>query len=96
MLDETEDPQLYSFALHNRALFRLYAGKGADHEAIERGMQLQREVAAWELSTVPAFWARNFDDFDTATRRFEDILRAMREQGDEAERLRRPHSPRQD
>jgi len=47
LLDETEDPQLYSFALHNLALFRLYAGKGADHEAIERGMQLQREVAAW-------------------------------------------------
>ena len=47
-------------------------------------MQLQRKVAAWELSTVPAFWARNFDDFETATRRFEDILRAMREQGDEA------------
>ncbi len=84
LMDETADPQLYSFALHNLALFRLYAGKGADHEAVERGMQLQREVAAWELSTVPAFWARNFDDFDTATRRFEDILRAMREQGDEA------------
>ncbi len=84
LMDETQDPQLYSFALHNLALFRLYAGKGADHEAIERGMQLQREVAAWEMSTVPAFWARNFDDFDTATRRFEEILRVMREQGDEA------------
>jgi DNA-binding CsgD family transcriptional regulator len=84
LLDEKEDPQLYSFALHNLALFRLYAGKGADHEAIERGMLLQREVAAWEMSTVPAFWARNFDDFATATRRFEDILRVMREQGDEA------------
>ena len=36
------------------------------------------------MSTVPAFWARNFDDFDTARQRFEDILRAFREQGDEA------------
>ena len=36
------------------------------------------------MSTVPAFWARNFDDFDTARKRFEDILRAFREQGDEA------------
>jgi ATP/maltotriose-dependent transcriptional regulator MalT len=84
LMDEREDPQLYSFALHNLALFRLYAGKGADHEAIERGMQLQREVASWEMSTVPAFWARNFDDFDTAKRRFEDILRVLREQGDDA------------
>jgi DNA-binding CsgD family transcriptional regulator len=84
LLDEHEDPQLYSFALHNLALFRLYAGQGADHAAVERGMHLQREVAAWEMSTVPAFWARNFDDFDTAKQRFEEILRAMLEQGDEA------------
>ena len=47
-------------------------------------MLLQRDLAAWEMSTVPAFWARNFDDFDTARQRFEDILRAFREQGDEA------------
>jgi len=33
---------------------------------------------------TPRFWARNFDDFDTARRRFEDLLRAFREQGDEA------------
>jgi DNA-binding CsgD family transcriptional regulator len=84
LLDEDDDPQLYSFALHNLALFRLYAGRGADHEAVERGMRLQREMAAWEMSSVPAFWARNFDDFDTARHRFEDLLRVMREQGDEA------------
>jgi DNA-binding NarL/FixJ family response regulator len=47
-------------------------------------MRLQREAAAWEMSTVPAFWARNLDDFDTARRRFEDLLRAFREHGDEA------------
>src|SRR6266704_2239221 len=84
LLDEHEDPILYCFALHNLALFKFYSGRGADHAAIEKGMLLQRDLAAWEMSTVPAFWARNFDDFGTARRRFEDILRAFREQGDEA------------
>ena len=84
LLDEHEDPVLYCFALHNLALFRLYAGHGADHAAIEKGMQLQHDLAAWEMSTVPAFWARNFDDFDMARARFRDILRAFREKGDEA------------
>ena len=85
LLDEREDPQLYSFALHTVAMFKLYGGRGADHAAIEKGMRLQREAAGWDLSPVPAFWARNFDDFDTARKRFEDILRAFREQGDEAQ-----------
>ncbi len=84
LLDEHDDPQLYSFALHNAALFKLYSGLGADHAAIERGMRLQREAAAWEMSSVPAMWARNLDDFGTARRRFGDLLRALREQGDEA------------
>jgi len=84
LLDEGEDPVLYSFALHNLALFKLYSGRGADHAAIEKGMLLQRDVAAWEMSTVPAFWARNFDDFDTARDRFEGILRVFHERGDEA------------
>jgi DNA-binding CsgD family transcriptional regulator len=84
LLDEQSDPILYCFALHNLALFKLYSGRGADHAAIEKGMALQRDLAAWEMSTVPAFWARNFDDFGTARQRFEDILRAFREQGDEA------------
>jgi DNA-binding CsgD family transcriptional regulator len=84
LLDERDDPQLYSFALHNVALFKLYSGRGADHAAIEKGMRLQREAAAWELSSVPAMWARNLDDFATARTRFEDLLRVFREQGDEA------------
>jgi len=75
---------LYSFILHNVARLKLYSGRGADHEAIERGMRLQREAAAWDLSTVPAFWARDFDDFDTALRRFEELIRVCRERGDEA------------
>jgi DNA-binding CsgD family transcriptional regulator len=84
LLDEHDDPQLYSFALHNVALFKLYSGRGADHAAIEKGMRLQREAAAWELSSVPAMWARNLDNFATARTRFEDLLRVFREQGDEA------------
>ena len=33
---------------------------------------------------MPAFWARDFDDFDTAIRRFEELVRICRERGDEA------------
>jgi DNA-binding CsgD family transcriptional regulator len=84
LTDEREDPVLYSFILHNVARLKLYSGRGADHEAIERGMRLQREAAAWDVSTVPAFWARDFDDFDTALRRFEELIRVCRERGDEA------------
>jgi len=84
LIDERADPLLYSFALHNEARWRLYARGEADHEAIEHGMRLQREAAAWEVSAVPAYWARDFDRFDTARSRFEDLLRAFRETGDEA------------
>jgi DNA-binding CsgD family transcriptional regulator len=85
LLDEREDPQLYSYTLHTVAVFKLYGGRGADHAAIEKGMRLQHEAAGWDMSPVPAFWARNFDDFDTARKRFQDIVRAFREQGDEAQ-----------
>src|SRR6202158_81407 len=84
LTDEQEDPVLYSFILHNVARLKYYSGRGADHAAIERGMRLQRAAAAWELSVVPAFWARDFDDFDTAARRFEELARIRRERGDEA------------
>jgi DNA-binding CsgD family transcriptional regulator len=84
LTDEHEDPLVYSFALHNLARAKFYAGRGADHEAMEKGMLLQREEAGWEISTAPAFWARDFDDFDTAIRRFEEMLRVFGERGDEA------------
>ena len=86
LLDEQTDPLLYSFALHNVARWKLYAGGGADHEAIERGMRLQRDAASWEVSAVPAYWARDFDQFDTARARFEELLQAFEELGDEARR----------
>ncbi len=85
LLDADQDPQLYSFALQLVALYRLYAGRGADHAAIEQGMRLQREAFGWEVSPAPAFWARNFDDFATARQRFEDLIRGFRDQGDEAQ-----------
>ncbi|HST25382.1 MAG TPA: AAA family ATPase [Gaiellaceae bacterium] len=84
LIDEESDPLLYSFALHNLARWKLYAVGEADHDAIERGMRLQQEAAAWEVSAVPAYWARDFDDFGTARTRFEDLLRVFRERGDEA------------
>jgi DNA-binding CsgD family transcriptional regulator len=84
LTDERSDPLLYSFALHNVARMKLYAAGQADHDAVERGMRLQEEAAGWEVSAVPAYWARDFDDFDTARSRFEDLLRVFRERGDEA------------
>lgn len=84
LMHEEDDPVLYSFILHNATRLKYYSGRGADHEAIERGIRLQREAASWEVSTVPAFWARDFDDFATALRRFEELLRVCRERGDEA------------
>ena len=60
LLDERDNPQLYSFALHTYAMFKLYAGRGADHAAIEKGMRLQQEAAGWETSPVSAFWAPEF------------------------------------
>jgi DNA-binding NarL/FixJ family response regulator len=84
LTDEHQDPLVYSFALHNLARAKFYAGRGADHEAMEKGTLLQREEAGWEISTAPAFWARDFDDFETAIRRFEEMLRVFGERGDEA------------
>ena len=85
LMDENADPQLYSYALLVVAMFKLHAGRGADHAAVEKGMRLQREAAGWVMSPVPAFWARNFDDFGTARRRLEDFIEALREQGDQAQ-----------
>ena len=85
LLDEDADPQLYSYTLHTVAIFKLYGGLGADHAAVEKGMRLQQAAAGWVMSPVPAFWARNFDDFDTARQRLADLITALREQGDQAQ-----------
>ena len=85
LMDENADPQLYSYALLVVALFKLHSGRGADHAAVEKGMRLQRQAAGWVMSPVPAFWARNFDDFGTARQRLEDFIEALREQGDHAQ-----------
>ena len=34
-IDEREDPLLYSFALHNAARCKLFAGRGGDHDVVE-------------------------------------------------------------
>ncbi len=85
LMDENADPQLYSYALLIVALFTLHSGRGADHAAVEKGMRLQRQAAGWVTSPVPAFWARNFDDFAVARQRLEDLIGALREQGDHAQ-----------
>ncbi len=85
LINEDEDPQLYSYALLLVAMFKLYSGRGADHAAVEKGIRLQRQAAGWVMSPVPAFWARNFDDFGTARQRLEDFIGALRKQGDDAQ-----------
>ena len=85
LMDENSDPQMYSYALLIVALFKLHSGRGADHAAVEQGVRLQRAAAGWVMSPVPAFWARNFDDFGTARKRLEDLIAALREQGDQAQ-----------
>jgi len=85
LMDENADQQLYSYALLVVAMFKLHSGRGADHAAVENGMLLQRQATGWVMSPVPAFWARNFDDFGTARQRLEDLIEALREQGDHAQ-----------
>ena len=85
LLDESANPQLYSYTLHAVAMFKLHAGLGADHAAVEKGMRLQKAAAGWVMSPVPAFWARDFDDFDTARQRLNELISALRKQGDEAQ-----------
>jgi DNA-binding CsgD family transcriptional regulator len=85
LLDENANPEQYSYTLCTVAMFKLHAGLGADHAAIEQAMRLQRTAAGWVRSPVPAFWARNFDDFDTARQRLADLIGAFREQGDAAQ-----------
>lgn len=85
LMDQDADPQLYSYALLVVALFKLHSGRGADHDAVEQGIRLQRQAAGWVMSPVPAFWARDFDDFGTARQRLADLIEALREQGDQAQ-----------
>jgi DNA-binding CsgD family transcriptional regulator len=85
LLDEHEDPEQYSFTLCTLTLFKMHAGFGADHAAIEKAMRLQQAATGWVRSPVPAFWAKYFDDFDTARQRLHELLRSFREHGDAAQ-----------
>jgi len=85
LLDEQANPEQYSFTLCTLALFKLHAGLGADHAAIEKAMRLQQAATGWVRSPVPAFWAKYFDDFGTARQRLQELLIAFREHGDAAQ-----------
>jgi DNA-binding CsgD family transcriptional regulator len=85
LLDENENPEQYSFTLCTVTMFRLHAGRGADHAAIEKAMRLQQAATGWVLSPVPAFWAKYFDDFGTARQRLHELIAAFRDQGDAAQ-----------
>jgi DNA-binding CsgD family transcriptional regulator len=85
LLDENANPEQYSYTLCTVAMFKLHAGLGADHAAVEKAMRLQRAATGWVLSPVPAFWARDFDDFDTARQRMADLVAAFRGHGDAAQ-----------
>jgi DNA-binding CsgD family transcriptional regulator len=85
LLDENANPEQYSYTLCTVTMFRLHAGLGSDHAAIDKAMRLQRAATGWVRSPVPAFWARYFDDFDTSRQRLADLIQAFREQGDAAQ-----------
>jgi DNA-binding CsgD family transcriptional regulator len=85
LLDENANPEQYSYTLCTVALFKLHAGLGADHAAIDKAIRLQQAAAGWVRSPVPAFWARYFDDFDTSRQRLTNLIRMIREQGDAAQ-----------
>ncbi len=85
LLDEEKTPAQFSFTLCIVTMFRLHAGLGADHAAIDKAIRLQREATGWVRSPVPAFWARYFDDFATARQRSRELIDAFREQGDAAQ-----------
>lgn len=74
LIDESEDPGLYSEALLGRCEWELKAGLGADHEAAERGIRLQTHSSGREQSYVPATWPRYNDDFETSRARTERRL----------------------
>jgi DNA-binding CsgD family transcriptional regulator len=85
LLDEAEDPGICANVLQHLAEARLLAGQGADHALIERSLPLQRQTSVWELTQLAAAWARGFDDFETARRRFAELILAYEEGGLEPE-----------
>ncbi|HEX2754091.1 MAG TPA: AAA family ATPase [Candidatus Limnocylindrales bacterium] len=83
-LDPAEAPDIYSFALMNLVVVELELGRGADHEAMERGHQMQERAQSWDHSSLPANWAKWFDDFERSRVLNHLYLDRGRQTGDES------------
>lgn len=83
LIDEREQPGLYSEALLNRAEWELKAGHEPDHDGVSHAVLLQDEAARWERSHVPITWPRYCDDFSTSRERCEARLALARAEDDE-------------
>ncbi|MGP0006676.1 MAG: AAA family ATPase [Acidimicrobiales bacterium] len=69
LIDETENPAIYSQALMHRAYLQLISGQGADDGAIERGRALEEMAVrqgSRERSPVGVIWRLLEDDLDGA------------------------------
>lgn len=84
MLDPDEAPDIYSFALMNLAAIELQLGRGADHAAMERGHEMQEAAQSWDHSSLPANWAKWFDDFERSRVLNQLYLDRARQIGDES------------
>jgi DNA-binding CsgD family transcriptional regulator len=81
LIEEANNPVLYSSMLMMRAYLRLVVGLGADDEVVERGRRLQ--VKNLDTSPVPMAWPALHDDFAEAIRRYEVAIEEARSFGDE-------------
>lgn len=78
LIDPEVHPARYAFALMNAAEGELQLGVAAHHDWMERGYELQSSASALEFSTLPANWAKVFDQFDRA-RELAALYRAQAE-----------------
>ena len=85
LVDADTEPGVHANLLQHLAEIKLLSGQGADHALIERSLPLQRQTNVWELTQLGAAWARGFDDFATARRRFRELIEAYEERGLEPE-----------
>ncbi len=74
LLDQSEEPGLYSEALLNRVEWELKEGGSPDAEGAALGILLQETASRWEQSHVPLTWPRYNDDFATSRERGERRL----------------------
>lgn len=83
-LDPESEPGVYAFALMNQAGTELELGRGADHAAIRRGHEIQERSRSWDFSSLPANWAKWFDQFDRSRELNLLYLDRARQTGDES------------